>query len=73
MKEVYIIVKWLEIEELFNKDLVSVDELCEKIIELKMENDRLEEKIEDLENNLKDNYRPIDNYSLYGVSEKEFI
>lgn len=73
MKEVYIIVKGLEIEELFNKDLVSVDELCEKIIELKMENDRLEEKIEDLENNLKDNYRPIDNYSLYGVSEKEFI
>lgn len=73
MKEVYIIVKGLEVEELFNKDLVSVDELCEKIIELKMENDRLEEKIEDLENNLKDNYRPIDNYSLYGVSEKEFI
>lgn len=73
MKEVYIIVKGLEVEELFNKDLVSVDELCEKIIELKMENDRLEERIEDLENNLKDNYRPIDNYSLYGVSEKEFI
>ena len=32
----------------------------------------LEEKIEDMEDNIRDNYRPISPYEMYGVNEKDF-
>ena len=34
--------------------------------------DSLEEKIEDMEENIRDNYRPISPYEMYGVSERDF-
>ena len=32
----------------------------------------LEEKYEDYKEYVHDNYKPIDNYELYGISEKDF-
>lgn len=37
MNEVYVIVKGLEIEEFFDKDIVSVQELADKIVELNLD------------------------------------
>ena len=32
----------------------------------------LEEKIENMEENIRDNYRPISPYEMYGMSERDF-
>lgn len=60
------------VEKHFNKDLISIDDLIGLIEELDYHIDRLEEKINDIEQEIEDNYRPINNYSLYGVSESDF-
>lgn len=48
MNEVYIDVRGLEISELFNTDLVSVEDLVEKLLEDKRELNRLNEKVDEL-------------------------
>ena len=67
-------------DEFKNKDLVSVDDLLEKISELAAEVERLEDDLKeakrdykDLEDDLEDNYRPIPLKELYGVSDRDFI
>lgn len=74
MKEIYI--KKDELNEIvakyFKKDLISIEDLTSTIEDLSYEIDRLKEKIEDIEQDKEDNYRPINNYSLYGVSESDF-
>lgn len=56
----------------FNKDLISIDDLISLIEELDYHIDRLEEDIEDTKEYYEDNYKPRNNYSLYGVSESDF-
>ena len=34
--------------------------------------DSLEEKIEDMEQDIRDNYKPISPYEMYGVNERDF-
>lgn len=60
------------VEKHFNKDLISIDDLIGLIEELDYHIDRLEEEKEDTKEYYEDNYRPINNYSLYGVSESDF-
>ena len=49
-----------------DEDLFSIiDELCTKI-------DNLEEEKEDMEENIRENYRPISPYEFYGVNEHDF-
>lgn len=67
-------------DEFKNKDLVSIEELLDKISELasrveELEDDLKEAKREyqDLEQDLEDNYRPIPLKEMYGVSDRDFI
>ena len=66
-------------DEFANKDLVSVEELLDKISELssrveELEDDLIEAKrvYEDLEEDLEENYRPIPLAELYGISARDF-
>lgn len=48
MSEVFINVKELEIEELFDTDIVTIEDLVSKLIDMNIENNRLNEKNADL-------------------------
>ena len=50
-----------------SENIVSIFE------DLIYEIDRLEEKYEDLEKNLEENYRPIPVSEQYGISDRDFI
>lgn len=50
-----------------SKNIVSIFE------DLICEIDRLEEKYEDLEKDLEENYRPIPVSEQYGISDRDFI
>ena len=68
MNEVYIKVKGdAYLEKAFNnQDLVSIDELITKFQSLIDDVEYLEEKVNDLENDIRDNYRPITKEEMYG-------
>lgn len=66
-------------DEFKNKDLVSVDDLLNKISELAAEVEKLEDDLKevkrdykDLEQDLEDNYKPISLKEMYGVSDRDF-
>ena len=68
------------IDEFKHKDLVSVEELLDKIGELASRVEELEDDLkeakrdyEDLEQDLEDNYKPISLKEMYGVSDRDFI
>lgn len=65
--------------EFKNKDLVSVEELLDKIGELSSRVEELEDELkeskkdyEDLEQDLEDNYKPISLKEMYGISDRDF-
>lgn len=67
-------------DEFKNKDLVSVEELLDKISELSSRVEELEGELEEkqrefnnFEQEVEDNYRPIPLKELYGVSDRDFI
>lgn len=68
------------LDEFKNKDLVSVEELLDKISELaaevedlKDDLDEVKREYEDLEQDLEDNYKPISYAEQVGYSERDFI
>lgn len=80
MKELYINIKDLNesytkdyFEKKFKKDLVSVDELISLIEDLISEKDELQEKLEYLEQDIEDNYRPVSKAEQYCVNDSDFI
>lgn len=56
----------------FDKDIVSVEDILEKIKEFDDKLFEEKEKYLELENELKDNYRPIPTSELNGVSDSDF-
>lgn len=75
MNEVYIrtidLNTW--VAKYFDKqDLISIDDLIGCIEDLDSEVEKLKEKIEDIEQDKKDNWRPLDPASQYDVSESWF-
>ena len=75
MKEVYINLKeqgdcfiWRYLQEKCKSDLVSIDDLIWVIEELIADNEKLQEEFEDLENNLRDNYKPLSRSDYTGDS-----
>ena len=73
MSEVFINVKNTDLEELFDTDLVSIDELVSLIEEQQVEIDKLKEKIADEEQIREDFYRPKSPYEVCGISERDFV
>ena len=60
MKNVYIDStesRWLE--EYFKKGMVTIDEILDKCEDLIIENKELKEELEDLQEDLRENYIPI--------------
>lgn len=47
-------------------DYIPAENIDSMIYDLLYEIDRLNEKIEDMENDIRDNYRPISNEEMYG-------
>lgn len=72
MEEVLINLAGDELSEYFEKNLVSIEELCNAISDLIYEKGVLEEKIQDLEEDIRDNYNPKSPYEIYGINESEF-
>lgn len=75
MDEVYIDMRkenaW--IRKYFNSDLVSIEELLATIEDLDGEIEHWKEKYEDLEEDLRDNYRAIPYNEQVGVYDSDFI
>lgn len=57
----------------FNKDVVSIDDILDKLKELDDELYEQKEKYKELEDDLRDNYKPYSNEELYGISDRDFI
>lgn len=68
MNEVYIKVKGdAYLEQVFkDKDLISVDELIAKFQSLINDVEYLEKKVNELEADIRDNYRPITKEEMWG-------
>lgn len=73
-------IKNTDIADLFNKDLITVEDMVNKILELYNEKQKLEYENEDLRDELRsqeqikeDFYTPKSAYEVYGVSERDFI
>lgn len=75
MDEVYIDIRkenaW--IRKYFNTDFVSIETLLATIEDLDGEVDHWKEKYQDLEEDLRDNYRPIPYAEQVCVSDRDFI
>ena len=56
-------------DDLFYVESKSVESMFQDMF---CEIDSLEEKIEDMEDNIRHKYRPISPYEMYGVSERDF-
>lgn len=54
-------------------DLVDINAVNGMLFDLLLEIDNLKEKLKDLEQNLKDNYKPIPVAEQYGISDSDFI
>ena len=65
----------IDINEIDNEFYVKNDDLLSVIDELYDEVGHLEERIEDIEQDMQENYTPkkIDEYDFYGVSRNDFI
>ncbi len=55
-----------------NKDNYTLDDLIGIIDELTWSYDHLEEEFENYKQTINDNYKPIDPYTMYGVSANDF-
>lgn len=69
MEDIYVKVNDYIFEKLFETDVVSLAEVMEVLEELYLENDRLREELEDMREDIEDNYRPLTNKELYGDIE----
>ena len=56
-------------DDLFYIEPETIEAMFEDLF---CEIDSLEEKIEDMEQDIRDNYKPISPYEMYGVSERDF-
>lgn len=75
MEEVYIKVKNTTLEDIFiNKDLVSIDEVLDKLENLNDEVIELKNKIKEKETEIENDYelKKFDPYDFYGVSKEDF-
>ena len=76
MDEVYIDIRkenaWIK-KYFENKDLVSIGDLISVIEDLDGEIEHWKEKYQDLEEDLRENYKPIPYAEQVGVSDRDFI
>ena len=73
-------VKNTDIADLFSKDLITIEDIVDKLLEQDDKIQELEYEVEDLRDELKsqeqikeDFYTPKSSYDVYGVSERDFV
>lgn len=75
MDEIYIDMRnqnqWIR-KYFVNKDLVTIEDLLGVIEDLDYEVGVLNEKIEDMEQDIKDNYKPISHWEEYGLNPNDY-
>ena len=64
-------IKWFDAENI--DGYIDTENLMSIIEDLICEVDRLQEEIEDMEQNIQDNYKPIPVAEQVGISDKDFI
>lgn len=75
MNKVYIDIRnqyqWVR-KYFMNKDLVTIEDLIGVIEDLDSEVGMLNEQLEDIKQDVKDNYKPISHWEQYGISKDQF-
>lgn len=73
-------IKNTDIADLFNKDLITMEDIVDKLLEQDDKIQELEYEVEDLKDEIRsqeqikeDFYTPKSSYEVYGVSEREFV
>ena len=76
MKEIYIDIRaenhWLK-KRFSDKDFISLEELLGDYEELVYDKQHLEEEIEDIKQDIQDNYKKIPYGEQVGISDRDFI
>ena len=73
MNEVFIKVKNTYLEDLFDKDYITIEELFCIVEDLKSEVEEWKEKYEDAVEQREEFYKPLSPYEYLGVSERDFV
>ena len=73
-------IKNSDIADLFNKDLITMEDIVDKLLEQDDKSQELEYENEDLRDELRsqeqikeDFYTPKSSYEVYGVSPRDFV
>lgn len=72
MEQVLVNIKDDYCAKFFKKDLVSIEEILDKLSELEDEKLDLEEQLEELKQDMEDNYKPVSYAEQIGYSERDF-
>lgn len=79
MDETTFNIKNTDIADLFTKDLITMEDIVDKLLEQDDKIQELEYEVEDLKDELKneeqvkeDYYTPKSPYEIYGLNEREF-
>ena len=54
------------------KDLITIDDLIAEMEDLAGELEAVKEEYEDYQEQVRDNYKPISEYKMYGLNEGDF-
>ena len=73
MKDIYVNIKGYSFEKKFNKDLVSLDDILNVLEDLFFDCERLEEEIEDIKDDINDNFQRVSISSQVGIYDRDFI
>lgn len=73
-------IKNSDIADLFNKDLITMEDIVDKLLEqddkiqeLEYENEDLRDELRSQEQIKEDFYTPKSSYEVYGVSQRDFV
>lgn len=73
-------IKNTDIADLFTKDLITMEDIVDKLLEqddkikeLEYENEDLRDELRSQEQIKEDFYTPKSSYEVYGVSERDFV
>lgn len=73
-------IKNTDIADLFNKDLITMEDIVDKLLEqddkiqeLEYENEDLRDELRSQEQIKEDFYTPKSAYEVYGVSQRDFV
>lgn len=74
MEDVFFLIKKTELEDLFDSDTISLNDIKNKLLDQKVKIEELEEEIIELKQDREENYEPksINYYIDLGLRENDF-